>query len=194
MAVDLETLTMPAGVHAAVLQARDITFTRDITTKIIVWADHEYDRCPTCDQPVNRDPGCPVILNDGAPECPTQEIDQKHSCGDWLSVAWIALPGDATEDRIKAAATELHDGLTADLDHRRREIRKGLTYDLTDALARLAEPLEGDETAADREAEITSGSEVDAGVCRDDQGRWSAWAEDPDGSGDPIIVTQDDLD
>jgi hypothetical protein len=62
-----------------------------------------------------------------------------------------------------------------------------LRADLQAALDELAEPLGDDESDQERIERLATGTEVNPGVCVED-GQWSAWAYDPAGGDDPVIV------
>lgn len=93
--------------HAVTLRGRDIV-TGEQISKIIIWADRTYDTCPSCGQPINVSPGCPVNLNTGAGQGGRlEEWSQMHGCGQWLHIDWVSLDGDATEREVADAREDL---------------------------------------------------------------------------------------
>jgi hypothetical protein len=194
----LSKLALPAGTHATVLTGRDVVSGLQLAYPV-VWADRPYDTCPRCGQPVARVVGqCPVMLNTGAGQGgQIQEYSQQHGCGQWLSVDWSEVPAsdrlsDVTEDDVAASARTFATRLAEAITLRRERIRRRLREDLEEALGRLAEPLDDDETEQDRARDVRTGSEVEPGVYSEG-GEWVAWDYDPDGSGDTIAVRESDL-
>lgn len=202
--MDLAELDLPARIHATVLTGRDVTNGETLTYPV-VWADRLYDTCPRCDQPVNRVVNtCPAVLDTGAGTGgQILEWDQQHGCGEWLAVSWQQVRSDAAEptvEDVKAAADQLAATVAADLATERRRLTKQLRTELQDALTRLAEPLADGETAEDRRREIQTGHQGEPGVDYEptfpgpgQTATWHAWDFDPDGSGEAIMVTEDDL-
>jgi hypothetical protein len=191
-------IDLPLGVHYTALSDRDIV-TGEMLTRGIVWTDRPYDRCPRCHEPVNREViGCPVTLNGGAHQGGQLEMwSQQHGCGYWLKVEWAEVAGTGpdgqiTDDDVAAAAEDIADALREAIDAERERVRIGLLEDLSLALARLADPLDEDEMPKDRAEEVRTGSEISPGVYLED-GRWVAWDYDPDGSGDTVSVTANDV-
>jgi hypothetical protein len=192
--MDLSTIDLPTGTHAAMLGGRDVV-TGEQLARTVVWADRPYDRCPRCREPVNQVVvDCPVTLDTGACQGgQLEEWDKQHGCGEWLAVDCQEVTGggatgDVTSDDVVVAATKLAASLAEAIDHERHHLRAGLRRDLAWALARLAEPLQEWETPEGRAEEARTGDELNPGVYQED-GTWLAWAYDPDGSGDPIVVT-----
>lgn len=188
MDVDLGALQLPPGTHAATLTDRVPGTTMDLGW-VVVWRDHEYDRCPRCHQEVPREEPCPVVANG----CQLESYNLQHQCGEWLGVDWVDLGDDPAEDAILAAARRLAASLADAIVEARARLEKSLRADLGEALARLAEPLDDGETMDDRADEVATGSETEPGVMKDADG-WSAWDYNPDGSGDPVVVWPADVD
>jgi hypothetical protein len=194
----LGTLDLPTGTHAAVLTGHDVVSGEQLAYPV-VWADRPYDTCPRCRQPVARVvEQCPVMLDTGARQGgQILEYSKQHGCGEWLSVDWDEVRAsdrlaDITDDDVAAAARLLAARLAETIASKRDHIRMRLREDLQDALRRLAEPLEDDETAEDRTDEVRTGSEVEPGIYQEG-GEWVAWDYDPAGSGDTIAVHESDL-
>lgn len=195
--IEIDELRLPAHSHATMLTGRDMTTGLPLAYPV-VWADRPYDTCPRCGQPV---PGvvenCPALLNTGAGQGGAiQEWDQQHGCGEWLAVSWCEVKpaGDeVTEAEIQAAAEELSAEWQREVTAKTSRIVAALRKELAVALARLAEPLDEDETIEDRDEEVRTGSETQPGVYRED-GEWLAWSYPPvqDGS-DSITVYASDL-
>ena len=183
------------GTHAAILTGTDVV-TGEALAYPVVWADRPYDHCPRCNQFVGRDVDCPVMLNTGAGQGgQIQEYSQQHGCGEWLSVSWKEIyfsTRDATEQDILDAAHELAADLAEEIAARQKRLRTQLREELAAALKRLREPLGEDETTEDRAGEMRTGSEIEPGIY-EEHGVWLAWDYDPDGSGDPITVTEADV-
>jgi hypothetical protein len=186
-------MDLPKGTHHAELTARDIV-TGEPLLYHAVWADRPYGHCPRCGQPVPREPGCPLHLNPGAGQGGAiQDYNQQHGCGEWLDVDSTWLGASASEMDIVAAADKLATRLVQGLEDRRAAIRNRLREELRAALAQLAEPLDEDESAEDREEDVRTGSCEHPGVFQDQDENgapWVAWDYDPDGSGDVIEVAQ----
>lgn len=188
---------LPAGVHAETLRARD-TATGGELAETIVWADRSYDRCPRCGQQVPSEVGCPVKFNAGAGQGGAlEERSQQHGCGEWLGVLWVQVTGsgetgEVAERDVTAAAERMAQARVALIAERRERIRARLRRHLIGALAELAKPLDGDETAGERAERLRSGDEMNPGVYHDGA-QWVAWDFDPDGSGDVIDVTEGEL-
>lgn len=195
-------LELPPGTHAAILTATDPF--RSPLTCAVVWSDRASDECPGCERALPRvEPDCPVVLHSNGAVDRSQWHECDH-CGADIMVPWQevrpSVPGaDATTDDIRAAAGELAAELDAAIAARRERIHDRLTDDLRRALDHLAAPLDDDETYADRQAEVRTGSEGDPGVCHNGE-EWVAWAPGvadagvPDGEPvETIVVTASDL-
>lgn len=179
---NVREIPLPPHTQADALTARDI-ITGEPLTRVVVWADRPYDRCPQCEQGVSAVVDCPVTLDAGAGQGgQIMEYSQQHGCGYWLSVDWTEVTGhdgeDPTDTDIAAAA--------AQLAHRRQQhiadacqmIEAGLRRDLAAVLA--------------QEDKVSSGSEFHAGVYHDGT-EWVAWAEAPVDDADAIVVCESDL-
>jgi hypothetical protein len=195
---DTTTLNLPAGTHATTLHARDVV-TGETLTEVVVWTDLSSGRCPRCDQPVRREPDCPLHLNGGAGQGGALETwDHMHGCGQWLeppseAVRGTGENGEVTEEDVLAVARGLAERLAEAHDERRAKIRRRLRRELTDALARLAEPLDDDETTEDRAEEVRSGDDMQPGVYHDGH-QWVAWDFDPaGGEGEYLEVTENEV-
>lgn|GEM_PF-2292074 len=171
---------LPAGLHMERITETDPT-TREEMSAWVVWADRA-DRCPRCPQPVDRDGGCPAVLDQtGDPE----PLRNEHGCGEWIEPVWdsCADPRGLAETVARVHARYREAVVVAE-----RRIRADLADDLSRALARLAEPLEDGETRDQREAEVgSSGSEP--GIYQSDDGTWLAWDYHPYRDGEQITVT-----
>jgi len=175
----MTTTVLPTRPHS---HATTLTATDPYQTELretVVWVDRAYNDCPRCHQPGQRVVDqCPVQINGGA--CVGGEIeewDQRHGCGEWLSVDWevVEPAGDEpTDEEIRVVATRLLIARDQELAKTNAEIKTRLVTELREALGRLAEPLEADETDEDRCEEVRTGSDTEPGVCRDGH-LWLAW-------------------
>jgi hypothetical protein len=191
---------MPPRTHVAVLRGRDMT-TGEPLQEVVVWADRAYAYCPRCGESVPQNVGCPATLNAGAGQGgQLGDWDQQHGCGTWLAVDWVrAVPSayvgeddelvtpGVTERDVVRAARELADEREVEIEKLRADAAAILRADLQAALDELAEPLGDDESDQERIERLATGTEVNPGVCVED-GQWSAWAYDPAGGDDPVIV------
>lgn len=185
----LDTLRLPTGVHATVLSARDIVDGTDLV-HFIVWHDRPFGSCPRCDQPIQREPACPVNLNPGAGQGGAlEDWDQMHGCGEWLSVRWDEA---ASIDDIENVAATLKSEYQAELAELRDEVRRALAEQLKDVLDELAQPLVDGESEEERRDRL-SVRETEPGVTVDENGVALAWDEDPGGDGDSIFVAPEDI-
>jgi hypothetical protein len=86
-------MELPAGIHAKRFDARNIV-TGEWLHYAVVWSDRDYDECNRCGEPVQQIVECPATLHTG---CglggEILPFDQKHGCGEWLSVRWEELDG-----------------------------------------------------------------------------------------------------
>ncbi|MFG3710968.1 hypothetical protein [Micromonospora sp. NPDC047730] len=149
---------------------------------VLVWADRPYSTCDRCGQPVPTVESAPAIAN---PLGSAMAVSQQHGCGEWLSVFWTELPGDATVEQITQAKHDLLRRYRAAIEERTEEIRAALAADLTEMLE-----LSPDER-------YCTGSEVEPGIYQESggylkAGPWVAWAYAPVG-GDAITVYEEDL-
>ena len=190
--LDLTAMDLPPHVHATVLTDRDVVSGEDLAYPVL-WCDRVYGVCPRCDEPVDREPDCPVLLNTGVGMGgEIEEISQEHGCGDWLPVTWAELPAGADAEAVEAAAEKMAAQFCLERDDERARIRVQLTKMLRKGLARLAEPLEDGETIEDRRSELGDDDDTEPGLFFDN-GQLTAWDYDPDGSGDCIKVSESDL-
>ena len=107
-----------------VLTGRDVVSGEDLAYPVL-WCDRTYGACPSCGEPVDREPDCPVRLNDGAGQGgEIEECSQEHGCGEWLSVTWVELPEDADADAVQAAAEEMAAQFCRERDDERARVRE----------------------------------------------------------------------
>lgn len=154
----------------------------------VAWS-RALNTCPGCGQserPVDRD--CPVTTDGGNPSGDGYAPwSTQHGCGTWWGpVAWEAqiLDRDQDDDEVlDALAVQVASDYDAEIDRLRDNTRGELTKALTEF---LADP-EGNE--------FREGSDVHPGVwdANSDGTGWEAWDFDPDGSGDVIVVTADEV-
>ena len=189
----LDLIALPAGIHACLYGE-----VRPYGISIVaVWADRPSAHCERCGQPsfaTTIDDPWFVFDHHGEPE------DAPHQCSNCGAVSgheWTTVPySDDAEGRddlvapgisaamVEHAAAEMSASLTEARDDLAAEATQEARRDLINALTRLAESLGAGESADDRLAEVSTGSEVDEGVYFEG-GVWMAWVYDPsDNSGD----------
>ncbi|MFF2374951.1 hypothetical protein ACFVUW_11270 [Streptomyces xiamenensis] len=176
----MESIETPPGVHLTVNSSPDATG-GGIARGIAVWSDWPYRVCPSCQQPIGSNRGCPLTLWGGAPGGPEYEmLDQAcpNGCGAILSVYTVGiLAGDP--DDLEAAVRDAVREVEQDLaDHRARIVAK--------IGARLRSELEHALTATDPEGAMT-GSSTQPGVYDSGEGI-IAWDWDPTGTQDDGII------
>lgn len=135
--------------------------------------------CPRCGEtgPARMSLVSPPGFNDN---------NWQHGCGLWWAPArkWVTV-ADRPEDEVLADLNEMVTELRQRQDAGVAAIRKRLATDLREFLAEWT-------TEEDRE-ENASGSEVEPGIWRPDDGEWEAWDYHPSSEGDTITVTESDL-
>lgn len=177
------TVTQPAGVHVETVTGVDPNHIE--WTRTVVWADRDRDTCGRCGEPIAVEvTHAPVMVDWGVPDAPWATHDHRHGCGQWWTVPTVQIDSDdeaEIADAVRWCAAEL----AAGVEREREAVRGALVVDLAAAADRLAQPLEVDETAADRDDEVLRDLDVcaadgEAGVGRVD-GVLTAWAPDPAG-------------
>ena len=191
-AEDVDRMTLPKGIHATILSARDAS-TGIMVHTAIVWADRTFWDCPRCTQPIARQvDDCPVTLNGGYPGGQVEPFSQQHGCGEWLSADWQEC--EPEEVVIRNTALVMAAGREEEMNTERKAIRDRLETDLRWAITQLAA---GESTAE----EVTTGSDMTPGVYYDEYitREWLAWDYDPadlpseDSTAEAITVTADEL-
>lgn len=184
---------IPGDVHVTMLTDRDVV-TREMLAYPLLWSDRPYSQCPRCTEPVDTDltDKPPAILDGGACQGgQVLDIDQKHGCGEWLSVDSESFErDDVTADELVAAAVGLSQQRAAAIEMERVRIIDGLRELLADAYARLTDQVVEGESWEDRVADVCTGSEVEPGVCFEND-VLIAWNYHPTDPSEPIIVRHD---
>lgn len=107
---------LPDETHAAVVLEPNVS-PLEFPPIIAVWADYAHDRCPVCDQPVQREiASVPVTLHQGE-VVPLHE--RQCGCGEWLGIGWeqpdgTGPGGEITPEDVVRTAIELRSQLLAE--------------------------------------------------------------------------------
>lgn len=193
--IDIHALNLPRHIHATVLTGTDVTTGEQLAYPVI-WADRTERNCPRCDQPIEVEVPCPVMLDTGAGQGGrVTDLSQQHGCGEWLGVSSATFDEFDTTQQIEAEAHVLAEARAEEINGEREYMRRRLGAYLRTSLQLRAEPLEDGETQEDRDDEVTTGGEYSPGVYHDGT-QWVAWDYDPDPDGDEtdvITVTAKDL-
>lgn len=179
---------LPAHVHLTRHHAT-LAGSRLEVDVLVLWADHPYERCPRCREPVQRTAPCPLYLNpgDADPETAMEAVNREHveGCGRWLDVAYAHLDTDSADPgQVAELARDLAAQWQTQVEHWRR-IRRA---DLRELLQDLdTEPQDGESVQEVRDR-ISAGAQMDPGPYWDTaRGCWAAWDYDP-GDDEQILI------
>lgn len=175
----LDALPLPAGTQLQYFTGTDARGC--LFEHIAVWADRPYAACPDCGEDVDVVPGSPVVPNPGLMGGePLSAVNQQHCCGTWLSVHVRELPGDATDEAVLAAATELAGIRAEELEQGRARIRAELRRQVRAAVDAFVEADQDDYLVACAIEEHLTGTDTEPGVYRRaEDGLLAAWAYGP---------------
>ncbi|MEV5573313.1 hypothetical protein AB0L06_24990 [Spirillospora sp. NPDC052269] len=168
---------LPDGFRATVLAGTDGQGPLEIP---VVWAERLYTLCPFCDEPLPPEDGCPVAIDPAGDGGSVIDIQRLHPCGQEIEVEW-EVPAEKVDDPrewIERVALKLAVEQWTEL------LRSAVLL----AFLGMATRKRFGETLAEREAELTTGSETEPGVYQCPKDGWVAWGYVPGGEDSGAVM------